>query len=219
MSLAVTVRWVAVALAAPLALHAEIIDRIAVSVGSRVITESALDREIRVTAFQNRVAPDFSPANKRATAGRMVEQMLIRQELDTSRYPAPTEADIEPAYQAFKKTNFQSDQQFQQALADAGITEQDLKDEMLWQSTLLQFIEVRFRPGVQVSDEEIQDYFDRIVKPEAAKAHPNEPVALEDYRDDIEEKLAGQRVDEQMDNWLKEAKKRTEIVYHDEAFQ
>lgn len=69
---------------------AAIIDRIAVSVGSRVITETDLDREIRITALLNNAKPDFSPANKRTTAERMVDQALIRSELETSRYPMPS---------------------------------------------------------------------------------------------------------------------------------
>jgi len=55
-------------------LHAEIIDRIAVSVGNQAVTTSDIDREIRVTALLNRSQPDFSPAARRATADRMVEQ-------------------------------------------------------------------------------------------------------------------------------------------------
>ena len=70
-------------------LRAEIIDRIAVSVGNQAITISDLDREIRVTAFLNRTPPDFSPAARRATADRMVEQRLILRELENSRYPSP----------------------------------------------------------------------------------------------------------------------------------
>jgi hypothetical protein len=44
-------------------------------------------------------------------------------------------------------------------------------------------------------------------------------VDLEDYRDQIETTLAGQRADKQMDTWLQEARKRLEIVYHDEVFR
>ena len=72
---------------------AEVIDRIAVSVGSRVITETDLDRELRITALLNNEKPDFSPANKRQTAERMVDQTLVRSEMEESRYPPPSAAD------------------------------------------------------------------------------------------------------------------------------
>src|SRR5260370_21045608 len=76
-------------------LFADIIDRIAVSVGNRVITISDIDRETRVTAFINGVKADLTPAGKRATAERLVEQKLIQRELETSRYPDAAELQIE----------------------------------------------------------------------------------------------------------------------------
>jgi len=215
-------RWVPTVLAlAVLAVlvRGEIIDRIAVSVGNRVIAESDLNREIRVAAFLDGVKPDFSPAGKRATAERMVEQVLIRRELEVSRYPVPSAAEVAPVLQAFQKKRFSNDGEYQRALADYGITDQDVKDLLLWQRTLLLFIEVRFQSGVQVTGQDIQDYFDKVVKPAAEAAHPGQPIALEDYRDRIEQTLTGQRADREMDNWLKEARNRTEIVFHEEVFR
>ncbi|SPE43327.1 conserved hypothetical protein [Candidatus Sulfopaludibacter sp. SbA3] len=200
-------------------LCAVIIDRIAVSVGNRVITTSDLDREIRVTAFLNGVKPDFSAAGKRTTIDRMVEQKLIRNELESARYPTPAASEVEPELAEFQKKFFADDAAFQQTLAATGITEQDVKDELLWQRTLLLFIDVRFRPGVQVTDQEIQDYFAKTVTPAARLAHPGATAKLEDYRDQIEQTLIGQKVDQEMDRWLQAARKRTEVVYHQEAIQ
>jgi hypothetical protein len=210
----------AVALLALAALaRAEVIDRIAVSVGNRVIAASDLNREIRVAAFLDGVKPDFSPAGQRATAGRMVEQLLIRRELEISRYPVPSAAEVAPVLAAFKRERFPKDGDYQRALAEYGIADGDLKDLLLWQRTLLLFIEVRFRSGVQVSGQEIQEYFDKAVKPAAEAAHPGQPIALDDYSDQIGQTLTGQRADREMDTWLKEARNRTEIVFHDEVFQ
>ena len=197
----------------------EIIDRIAVSVGNRVITASDLEREIRVTAFLNGVNPDLSPAGKRAAANRMVEQKLIRRELETSRYPIPEPSEIEPVLADFKANHFRDDADYRQSLAKYGITEQEVKDELLWQRTLLKFIDIRFRPGVQVSADEIQKYFDQNVAPTARIARPGQPVDLADYRDQIEEKLSGDKADEDMSRWLAEARKRTPVIFHDEVFK
>ena len=207
------------ALALAAGLPADIIDRIAVSVGSRVITASDLDREIRVTAFLNGAKPDLTPAGKRATADRMVEQKLIQFELESSRYPAPAASEVMPELEQFKAKYFAGDAEYRSALAKAGISEDDLKAELLWQRTLLMFVDVRFRPGVQVSDAEVQDYFDKTVAPAARAAHPGETPALDQYRDEIEKKLTGERVDQETDRWLAQVRNRTEIVFHPEAFQ
>jgi hypothetical protein len=199
--------------------HAEIIDRIAASVARKVITTSDLDREIRVTAFLNGVKPDFSSANKHATIDRMIEQKLVERELENGRYPTPQPADILPALEAFRKRFYPNDADYQRALAGYGITDDDVKRALLWQRTLLEFIEVRFRPGVQVTDQQIQGYFDKVVAPAARAAHPGQPVFLSDYRDQIEQTLAGQKEDADMDTWLREAKRRNEITIHNEALQ
>jgi len=126
---------------------------------------------------------------------------------------------VEPVLAEFREQHFKDDEEYGRALAERGITEQDVKDELLWQRTLLRFIEVRFRPAVQVSDQEIQDYFDKVVAPAARAAHPGEPVVLEDYRNQVEQTLTGKRVDREVDTWLKEARKRNEIVMHEDALR
>jgi hypothetical protein len=211
-----TVLFALAALAA--VVHAEIIDRLAVSVGNSVITASDLDREIRVTAFLDSKPLDFTAASKRATAERLIEQKLIRREIELSRYPIPDAASVEPMYKE-SRTHFKSDEDFRRALAEYDISEQDVKAQLLWQLTLLRFVEVRFRPGIQATDQDIRDYFEKVVKPTVEAAHPAEPVTLDDYRDKIEETLTGQRADREMDTWLKETRKRMEIVFHEELFQ
>lgn len=197
----------------------EIIDRIAVSVGSSVIAGSAIDREIRVTALLDGIRPDLRQSNRRATADRMVEQKLVQREMELSRYPLPDASAAEPSFAEFRKLRYPTDEGFQLALADFGVSEKDVKEELLWQMTLLRFIEVRFRPGVQVSDADIETYFEKTVKPAAEASHPGLPVSLEDYRDRIRDTLSGQRADKELDNWLKETRQHTEIVFHKEDFQ
>jgi peptidyl-prolyl cis-trans isomerase SurA len=201
------------------ALQAEIVDRIAVSVGNTVITTSDMNLQIRVSAFLDGSKPDFSPAARHNMADRLVEQALIRKELETSRYPLPTPEEMEPEYQAFRAKRFPNADTFAQALQAAGITEQELKEELVWQRAITQFLDVRFRPGVQVTDQDIEQYFNTVVAPLARQAHPGQPVNLADYRTDIEVKLSGDRANQEMDRWLADARRRTVVVVHEEAFQ
>jgi hypothetical protein len=149
----------------------------------------------------------------------MVEQTLVRNELENSRYPTPAASEVDPVLAQLKKDRFPGDADFRRALTESGISEQDVRDELLWQRTLLSFLDVRFRPSVQVSDQEIQDYFDKTVLPAALAAHPGQTASLDDYRDQIEATLTGQQEDKEMSRWLDQAKKRIEIVFRDEVFQ
>ena len=78
---------------------------------------------------------------------------------------------------------------------------------------------MRFETGVQLTDQEVEEYFNKTVKPAAEAAHPGQPVSLEDYRDQIERTLTGQRADQQMDIWLRDVRRRTNIVVHEEALR
>jgi hypothetical protein len=198
--------------------RAGIIDRIAVSVGNRVITETDLDREIRITAFLNNQKPDFSRANKRQTADRLVDQTLVRNEMQESRYPPPSAAETEAALQE-EKVRLGSEAAYRRALAEYGIGEDDLKARLAWQLVLVRFVDVRFRPGIQISSEEIRKYFDEHLRAGLTQAHPGQPPAVDDYRASIEKTLIAQAENEQVEQWLKEARRRNHIQYHDEAFE
>ena len=126
---------------------------------------------------------------------------------------------MQPTLEKFKAAFYPEAADYQRALDAAGITAQDVIDALLWQRNLLDFTDMRFRLGVQVSEQDIRDYFDKVVKPAVETAHPGKPAELADYRATIEETLAGARVDQDLDEWLKRARARTDIGFHDEALQ
>jgi len=65
----------------------------------------------------------------------------------------------------------------------------------------------------------VDAYFTKTVKPAAEKAHPGQAVLLDDYREQIERKLTGERADQQMDIWLREVRRRTNVMVHDEVLR
>jgi hypothetical protein len=211
-------RWMTSAVAA-LVLAAgpaagEIIDRIAVTVENSVITESELMRQIRLTALLNGSKPDYSSANKREIADKLIEQTIIRREINTTRYIANNMKQAESLYEEFR-SRFKAAEEYQRTLREYGVTDGEVRDAFLWQSTLLEFIDVRFRPGIQVPESELRDYFETEVKPKATGT----AIDFEDVRDDIEEILTEQRVDNALDRWLGQARTQMRIVYKEEVFE
>jgi len=158
-------------LALSIACRAEVIDRIAVVVGNRVITESEIMREIRLTAFLNAEPLDFSAESKRKTAERLVEQRLIQIENDISLYPEPAVESIDQAL-AEVKARASTPAKYEEEIQRTGIVEKELKDHLRRQLTTLRFLELRFRPGIQISEEEIGPYFEQRLLPELKKAKP-----------------------------------------------
>lgn len=201
-------------LLAAVAAHPEIIDRVAVSVGDNVITESEILRQIRITALLNGTAPVFTPQQKRETAERLVEQMLIRREMRISRY-APDAAELAgEMFEAFR-AGFGNPNAFLSALSRNDVSEAELKQAYDWQATFLRFIEIRFRPGIQVSDEELRNHyeFEYRHRPEA------QGRSFEEVRSKIEEALTERLVDNAIERWLGQARTQVRIRYRTEAFE
>jgi hypothetical protein len=201
-------RW-AVAMAA-ITVQAEIIDRIAVSVGKQVITESQIVEEIRVTALLNQQPVAIDPEEKRKAAERLVEQTLMRRDMEFTHYPLPALSEADAALRDVRAT--------EEDLRKYGITEDELRRHLWWQLTMLRFIDYRFLPGIQISDVEIRDYYAK-KKAEWEQQGSTKIPTLDDSRADIEKILTGERVDQAVDRWLGDARTRLDIQYREEAFR
>jgi hypothetical protein len=200
-----------------LLLSAEIIDRIVVTVGNQVITQSQVDEEIRVTAFLNRDKLDLSADAKKEAASRLIEQALIKREMDLSRYPLPELSDASESLKTLKAM-YPSEAQFQDALESYGITSDDLTHRLWWQLTLLRFIDYRFRPGIQIPTSDVQAYYRQQVSQWEQKGTKPIPT-LEESRDQIEEILTQKRIDKALDQWIKDTRSQVTITYLDPGLQ
>lgn len=198
--------------AAVLALSSEVIDRVAVSVENDVIPESEILRQMRLTALLNGEPVSITPEKKRETAERLVEQMLIRREIATTRYMADDPQASQPLYESLRK-RFDGDAGYRAALDKYNVTDSEVRDALHWQATLLDFVQVRFRPGIQAAEDEIREYYDTEIATRA-NAPPFEKVKA-----DVESLLTEQRVNAALDRWLGQARTQTRIRYRPEVFQ
>jgi hypothetical protein len=80
-------------------------------------------------------------------------------------------------------------------------------------------IDFRFRPGVQVPPEDTREYYDQRIVPEWRKKSSDPAPSFEESRDQIEQILTEQRIDQALDRWLNQQRTQTEIRYHEEAFR
>lgn len=199
-------------------LNAEIVDRIAITIGRQVITELQIDEEIRVTAFLNHEPISRDLSARRAAAAHLVSQLLVKHELELSHYPPP-ETEAVDNYLKQVRADFASDAEFNQALASYKLSEDVLRDHLALQVAMLQFVEVRFRPDVDISDVDIESKYNQQVTAWKA-AHPGAiPPKLAEWRDSIRKALIETRTDEVLDNWLRESRKQFQVVYLDKSLE
>ncbi len=208
-----TLLWLLTALTA----GAEVIDRIAITVGSNVITESELRQAVRLRQFLNGEPLDFRAFILRDVGERLVDQFLIRKENDNSRYGgAPAESVQEALNQAMAQLFKDDRKAYAQALAAYGLTEEALLAHLAWQLTVVRFVTLRFGAGIQIPPEEAKSYFDKEIKPKLPEGASQNP---DDYREQIEESMSHQQANEHADDWLRETRRRTVIDFHPEVFQ
>jgi hypothetical protein len=199
-------------------LGADIIDQVAATVDNQVITYSRILEEIRVTAFLNGEKPDFGPVNRRRTADRLIEQALVQREMNLTRYQQPGLSEIQDQLKQVK-SRFGNEEAFRSALAASGITEAQLEAALIQQAALLRFIDLRFRPEVQVQESDVMRYCENVYLPELRKKGTTPEPSLDEVRPKCEEDFTAQVVDRRVDTWLKESRERSRIAYDEDAFR
>jgi peptidyl-prolyl cis-trans isomerase SurA len=196
---------------------AEIIDRIAVTVGKHAIKSSDIERDLRVTAFLNREPLNLNSNARRAAAERLIDQALISGEIADGGYTRPAESDSDALLNRIRRERSGgSDARLREALATYGITEDQIRQQLLWQLEVLRFIDQRFRSGVLVTDDDVRSYYDQH-RADLARQNPK-AQSLEDLEPKIRQSLEGERINQNFAQWLEEARRRSRIQYHQEAF-
>lgn len=204
-----------IALLLSIVLRAVIIDRIAIVVGGdKIIKDSDIDRDIRLVSFINKQKVDFGADARRAAANRLIDQTLIRREIEVGMYSVPSGTDVEKTLAAVEKSRCSTTAQCKKELAAYGLTQQELKEYLSWQLTVLQFIDARFRPAVMVSDNEVEKYYQQHLT-ELRKQNPGKPDTLEALHDQIQQTISAEHVNQQFDAWLKARRQAIKIEYRE----
>jgi hypothetical protein len=182
---------------------AAVVDRVAIVVDKKVITESEVLDDLRLTAFLNDQPLDLGPAARRQAAEHLVDQELIRRELESSGYPQPSAGESDALLRKLRQDRFHSLAEYRAALQKYGVAEEQLKQRLLWQLTAIRFTDLRFRPQQPEANSQSADR----ATDNAAGATATVATA------------ATPSVDQQMDAWLKQARANSKIAFKQEAFQ
>jgi hypothetical protein len=197
---------------------AVVLDRIAVVAGNHPIKLSDIDRDIRLTQFVNHQPLNITPTTKREAAERLITQEIIRQEIINGGYRRPPEGEGTALESQIQRDRFgNSGLQMREALRRYGLTDAQLREQLLWQLTVLQFISQRFRAGVVVTDEDIRSYYGQH-EAELRKAYPKD-TNLEALTPKIKEAIEAERINQNFDEWLDQARRAYRVDYKQEAFE
>lgn len=195
-----------------------ILDRIAVIAGTHAIKSSDIDRDIRLTDFLNQAPLNFSPSAKREAAERLIAQQIIRDEIANGGYRRPPESEAAQLEMELTRDRFGgSEPRLLDALRKYGLTEPMLREHLLWQITVLQFIDQRFRGGIMVSDEDLRNYYDQHLA-ELRAQYPKDN-SFEALAPKIRTTLEGEQINQNFNAWLDQMRKSDRVEFKQGAFE
>src|SRR5882672_535348 len=91
-----------------------------------------------------------------------------------------------------------------------GLSDAEVREMAAAQLYLSNYLDSRFRPGVQIDPKTVDDFYQKSVVP-LAKSRGEEPPPLDAARDLIREALVQRGINDQADQWLIESKARLHI--------
>ena len=195
-----------------------IVDRMVVVVGKHVIKTSDIERDLRLTEFLNREPLKVNSDEKRRSAERLIDQEIIRQELLAAGFRRPDDTSASDLEVQLRQERFQGSQQrLREALGGYGLTADQLHDQLVWQLTVLSFVEQRFRAATLLTNEDLRSYYDQHLG-ELRRQYPQD-TSFETLEPKIRASLEGERVNQNFTQWLEQSRKRYHIEYKQEAFQ
>ncbi len=201
----------------PCGVSAVIVDRIAIVVGSSIVKDSDISRDLRVTDFLNGDPLNLGEKMRKVAASRLIDQIFIRKEIELGDYPVATPQQADQELDRLVQARFKSEAALQNTLRKYGIVAPDLKSHFLWQLTVLRFIDARFKPAALVTDEQIAEYY-KEHEAGFAKEHPGKS-SLDEVRAEINNILSAQQVNKMFFAWLDEQRKDTRIKYFEATLQ
>ncbi len=216
--------WIGMA-ALPAAGISAVVDRIAVVVGKNVITETEVLQEVRLTGFLNRQPVGLGPEERRAAAERLVDQQLIRNEMEIGGYPAPSREEAAAMLRKFREENYGSDAKLREALARYGITEDQLQQHFLWELAIMRFTDQRFAVGLAAARNSAAPGLSAgSALASVPDQNPQAPVAstagtANRAAPAMEEAPLPAGVDQQLESWLKQKRNGTRVRFKKEAFE
>lgn len=191
--------------------EAQTIDRIVATVNHKPVLQSEWEDGLRFEGFlQGRSPETFTQGEREQALNRLIDRVLLAQQMQADYSASPQElADRKDEIRA-ELQGAESEKGWRELLARYGLSEETFNAALENQLTVLHFIELRLRPSVRVSREEIEEYYNQTLSP-AVKKSGKEPEPLDQLRPRIRELLVQKQMDSVLEDWLANLRSQSEI--------
>jgi hypothetical protein len=183
---------------------AVVIDGIAARIEGDIITES----ELRDLAhFQELV--NGKAQSREELLNEILNQWVVQHEAQSTNYPKPSDAGADQAM-AELAAKFSSKAVFEARLKELGLDEAAVKRQLGLQEFLEGFLEYRFHAGVEVTDKDVEAYYNTEFKRQLElQKQPVPPLAS--VTNKIHDLLIEQEVSKRADEWISQTRSHLQI--------
>jgi len=202
-----------------------VMDRVVAVVNKHVILSSDLDDEIRLSVLDPNILGQGTLTRKRALE-QLISRALIEQQISQedaqAAQPSQDEVDarlgeIRRELPACVRSGCASAAGWAAFLAAHGLTEAQVVRYLRYRLEILGFIEQRFRQGIQISPQQIDDYYRNTLLPEYPQGET--PPSLDKVSPRIQEILLEQQVNALFDDWLANLRSQGNVEILDPALE
>ena len=206
--------WLLMMLLASTALfgqEVQTIDRIVATVNHQPVLQSEWEDGLRFEGFlQGRLPDTFTPEERERALNRLIDRVLLGQQMQADYSSTPEELALREREIRIQLQGAETDKGWHDLLARYGITEARFDAALGDQLTVMRFVELRLRPTVRVTREDVEEYYNQTLAP-AARKTGKEPEPLEQLRPRIRELLVQKQLDLVLEDWLANLRSQSDV--------
>lgn len=201
-----------------------VLDRVVAVVNRHVILASDLDDEIRLSVL------DPNSAGQTLTRQRALEQLISRTMIEQqigqedAQAAQPSQAEVDARLSEIRKElpacvreNCATDPGWNAFLAAHDLTKDRVVAYLRYRLEILRFIELRFRQGIRISQQDIAAYYHETLLPQYPQGQVVPP--LDQVAPRIEEILLQQQVNALFDAWLTNLRQEGDVEVLDPSLE
>jgi hypothetical protein len=200
------------------------LDHVVAMIGTNVILQSDVDLEMHLAALEPlRVLPGQN--TPQTALRRLIDRTLILEQMKEQLQPVTTPApEVDKAIAELRK-QIPACEKYDCATAkgwNAFLSANDLTPELVqlrWSQrmAILHFIDVRFRSGIRIPQDQIAAYYQKTLVPALTKEHePAPPLAQVSGR--VQELLLQEQVSGLFQDWLSSLRDQGNVQIVDQAY-
>jgi peptidyl-prolyl cis-trans isomerase SurA len=191
----------------------DVLDRIVATVNGHIILQSEWEDALRYQAcVDGRLPEGLSAEERKAALDHLIDQELLREQMHASDFQHASDVEVARRLDEVRRqhSGAESDSGWQAVLSRYGLTANDLKQYVTMQLDLMQLVDARLRPAVNIDSKSIESYYNQEFLPQLRQSGGKE-VPLADVSPKIKELLTQQKVNELLVAWLQNLRSGSDI--------